>query len=423
MATDRLRKEQGVDFEDSHVVSYEAFGANESHLHHNYPDLNYTTVDDYMDTNTLLDQEADAYKQLVQDQGIEPTDIMTAVPPCAGLSMLNAGNRGADNPLNSWMYEAVKWFVAQDCGVMIMENAPALATRAGIPVLRTIQKLLKDLGAEDVKIHLTKTSTSCHGIPQNRKRTFLYLYRGDSFKLLKNQPCDTPHIKDFLKRPKETVPGTINGQTTYPQYKDGAKDPFLAAFLKLIHESGAYEIITEKLKEKKPHTVLNTMPIVLDLFEENPELLADYEVLQHNFKKSLYKLSIGKGYWDGSPTFVNESCNAIITKNAFRTVHPVHHDRFLTFRECMDLMGIPDDFELVDYLKTFRHVFQSVPVDTAMAHLKWAEALAGKNDDLLSGTEVSGEEHQIIVQDNTKQNLENTVLSLTADNKYVKVKI
>ena len=48
-------------------------------------------------------------------------------------------------------------------------------------------------------------------------------------------------------------------------------------------------------------------------------------------------------------------------------VSMTHHteDRYLTYRECMTIMGLPQDFELLNPARNLNHVCQNVPVGTA----------------------------------------------------------
>jgi hypothetical protein len=45
--------------------------------------------------------------------------------------------------------------------------------------------------------------------------------------------------------------------------------------------------------------------------------------------------------------------------------HP-DEDRFLTIRECLSIMKLPNDFILQGGLKNLNHICQNVPVNTAM---------------------------------------------------------
>lgn len=44
--------------------------------------------------------------------------------------------------------------------------------------------------------------------------------------------------------------------------------------------------------------------------------------------------------------------------------HPIH-DRYITYREAMTIMGLPNDFELLEPKKSANHICQNVPVQTA----------------------------------------------------------
>ena len=56
--------------------------------------------------------------------------------------------------------------------------------------------------------------------------------------------------------------------------------------------------------------------------------------------------------------------NAVIGRNLADTIHPIH-DRSLTIREALHMMGFPDDFELVGGLAKMNHIAQNVPVPTS----------------------------------------------------------
>ena len=77
------------------------------------------------------------------------------------------------------------------------------------------------------------------------------------------------------------------------------------------------------------------------------------------------KIADGKGIWDDSPSiFLPETnFNALIGRTT-DAAHPVEH-RSLTVRECMHLMALPHDFELVT--KTVNHICQNVPVCTGVS--------------------------------------------------------
>jgi site-specific DNA-cytosine methylase len=56
--------------------------------------------------------------------------------------------------------------------------------------------------------------------------------------------------------------------------------------------------------------------------------------------------------------------NAFIGHVPGSLTHP-YEDRFLTVRECLSVMRMPDDFELLNPKRSINHVCQNVPVTTA----------------------------------------------------------
>jgi len=60
--------------------------------------------------------------------------------------------------------------------------------------------------------------------------------------------------------------------------------------------------------------------------------------------------------------------------------HPTE-DRYITYREAMSIMGLPEDFELLQPNKFLNHICQNVPVSTATDMANEIKAvLEGKRD-------------------------------------------
>jgi site-specific DNA-cytosine methylase len=56
--------------------------------------------------------------------------------------------------------------------------------------------------------------------------------------------------------------------------------------------------------------------------------------------------------------------NGVIGKSMNKLLHPIE-ERFLSIRELLHLMGMPEDFELNDPKRNYNHIAQNVPVTTA----------------------------------------------------------
>jgi site-specific DNA-cytosine methylase len=76
-------------------------------------------------------------------------------------------------------------------------------------------------------------------------------------------------------------------------------------------------------------------------------------------------------------------------------IHP-KKDRYLTYRECLNIMGLPQDFNLIDPKKNLNHVCQNVPVSTA-------KDMADCVKDYLDGNITKWVEQDFMIQDNHKQ--------------------
>ena len=74
------------------------------------------------------------------------------------------------------------------------------------------------------------------------------------------------------------------------------------------------------------------------------------------------KVKQGLGYFAPQPIVYKGAANAVISKNMWWTLHPTEN-RYLTTREIMSLMGLPNDFELIT--NNLQQVTQNVPVCTA----------------------------------------------------------
>ena len=95
---------------------------------------------------------------------------------------------------------------------------------------------------------------------------------------------------------------------------------------------------------------------------------------------------------------------------AFPTMltHP-DEDRFLTIRECLSIMGLPEDFILQGGKKNINHICQNVPVTTAQDMAEYVfKFCAGRLDNQLIET-------TYMVQDNKTQTKEVERSSLQLD--------
>ena len=92
-----------------------------------------------------------------------------------------------------------------------------------------------------------------------------------------------------------------------------------------------------------------------ETFAKKANARTHVKYIQHCMNKK----SIGKGYWDDSPRFFDESFGALMSKTIFTGVHP-DEDRFLNVREMMHIMGLPHDYEISRKVKNINHIAQVI---------------------------------------------------------------
>jgi len=77
------------------------------------------------------------------------------------------------------------------------------------------------------------------------------------------------------------------------------------------------------------------------------------------------KISSGKSIMRRGVTIPKDRIGAFVGHYPTMLAHP-DEDRFITYREAMTIMGLPEDFELVGASpKNANHICQNVPVQTA----------------------------------------------------------
>jgi site-specific DNA-cytosine methylase len=330
--------------EPSFFLSYPGFESNDAHAVNYFKKTPYITINS--ETNELPDDQNDLF---------DDVDFVSAVCPCAGLSMLNANtskggkSRGSDAVQNEWMYKSARIVLEQiRPKVFWGENAPGLYTNMGAGVIEK----LREIGAEaGYSMSVVKTNTFLHGIPQHRQRTFYFFWNNSEAPILNYYNTKAPHLSEYLSM----IP-------------TGASLMDKGFGLGDLTENSWVQFVKSKGWDMKK--AINSPAItLLQLILREGWLEDAISWGEANEKKDVVKfcthvqkkIADSKGFWDATPLVFNEATNAIIAKNA-GIVHP-NGERGITVREAMWLMGLPHDFELVD--GHWNHICQNVPVSTA----------------------------------------------------------
>ena len=341
-----------------YMMTYSGFEGNEKHLRNHYAqqgvDVPYHIIDG--------DNAPKRYKKV---------DVVSSVCPCAGLSSYHS-SYGEDNPNNQWMEKSTK-FVLNEIGPKVLwgENAPALATNVGAFMRK---KLLKTANEAGYNMTIYTTKTLLHGTPQIRRRSFYFFWKRDYFK-------NKVPVVDYFKKEHPTIAQLLmenksNFQTETINSKiPSVDDPYYKYFLEEIKGGMTHAEFAKELREDetftKPSFNVESEMILGDYKGQcNYKELSEYmaaQGLEREAAKCLRryeKLKSGKGVmWRGTIIPVKH-IGAFVVHMPHVLTHPVE-DRYINYREAMTIMGLPQDYELLDPEKSVNHICQNVPFNTA----------------------------------------------------------
>lgn len=284
---------------------------------------------------------------------LKKVNIAVATPPCAGLCMLtsaaaSSNKRGPDADQNIWIHRACEVaFNHLDTDVLIIENAPALYTNYGKPLLERLKNYAWENGRS---ITALKTSTILHGIPQNRQRCFVFMWKSEFAPLVEyyDRPCK--NATEYLKE----VNSSMSHWNDVFQFEKNPINEFLINYIPtVLGQDWKERFITEKYKTG------------LDVINRNGlwDVAASHPLCSPRVAKKLMhckmKLAKGMGYWDGTIIPIGERINGLIGKTMSSYIHPTEN-RLLNIRECLHFMGHPHDFTISSPKKVFI-IPQNVP--------------------------------------------------------------
>ena len=328
-----------------YILSYEAFAANDSQ-YRNYLEQHDKVV---------------PYKVIDSEEGANPhyVDVVSSVCPCAGLSRMNL-KASADSATNDWMYKSTA-YVLEHVGPQVLwgENAPGLVEKMGAPVLEKLKAIGKSFG---YTLTTYRTKTLLHGYPQVRNRSFYFFTKGDRCLKL-------PFFKRDLEITIHDLLLKVNDQAPELACQKLPTDEFF--YNAILHLKGMTH--TEYIKH------INAAPENYGGKESRIAFFKDYtyeDAHAHvarcgekyaNYTEKLNrqreKEKIGGVMYNGV-FFPQRNIGAFISRYGMGLCHPIEN-RFISIKESLAIMAMPDDFELVGGRRNFNMICQNVPVGTA----------------------------------------------------------
>lgn len=326
------------------ILSYSAFTKNDQHL------IKYLRESGWNGDYILLDKTSYVIKE---------AKVVNTVCPCAGLSNLSSTS-SADSKVNEWLYITADYVLSKiRPRVFWGENAVRLSTQSGSLVANRMFQIGQEYG---YSFTLYKTKCRLHGLPQKRARTFYFFWDHPTAPILQFYSTPSLNYKDYLLR---VTPLPDDPMKIFPNKAKASDDPFYKYVLQVIEGGISHQEYMEKIK--RTHSVMDAIQYSNGGFEK-----AQLWFKQVGFTKEVEtciriqkKLDQGKGYWQFSPILIRGTAPAFVGAGPMRFTHPIE-DRYLSVREGLSLMGMPEDFNLIDPIKNVNHVCQNVPVYAAM---------------------------------------------------------
>lgn len=316
----------------------------------------------------LTDEDAKLFNELKED-----VDVVTAVPICSGLSMLNSCNqkdasakRGSGAVQNNNLLGITRFTLKHiQPKAYIFENAPGMFTNAGTELREVLNEMAQHYG---YCVSYVYTDSLFHHNVQARRRTFVFFWKADCCPEVPVMASkEYKNIMDYLKNiPADAKYNSneyvLNDITTIQ--KDWFKfahtmlgDDFRKTMIERNKRNLASALTDdENMRDKYYKWCL-----------ENFEDKRTQRYLNHIIEK----VEDGKGYWNTSPAFTSfEYIPTVYTKTIGTLLHPTE-DRLYNMRELMHFMGLPNDFEFTsdgdrkETIHKINFIAQNVPVMTS----------------------------------------------------------
>lgn len=185
-------------------------------------------------------------EQLLEDAGLAPDslDLVVGGPPCQGFSIQRIGPDLDDR--NALVLEFARLVGELAPRAFLMENVTGLVGRRGRGLL---ERFVESMEAHGYTVDRTTVDAADFGVPQHRRRVFVYGWRSDE------KPLLLPNQVDGWPAP--TVAETIGDLPSPPESSTDAADPLHVASrmsdlnrsrLALIPPGGGFEDLPPDLR-------------------------------------------------------------------------------------------------------------------------------------------------------------------------------
>ena len=253
------------------------------------------------------------------------------------------------------------------------ENAPGFAGKLGKPIVDKLRTIADENG---YTMSIYRTKSLLHGVPQIRERSFYFFWRGDRVPVF-----------NYFERPLTTIETVFNNVSSSSTQQEVTNDKIPSKW------DPMYRYVLEELEggitHKDFYDRIEKTDNAMDWLERKGKKYDEVAVWMRKqglnnaaerCERIHKKLNDGFNIMRRLTTVPKGHIGAFVGHYPNLLTHPTQ-DRYLTYREAMSIMGMPEDFTLLQPKKFLNHICQNVPVTTAtdMAN-EIKSALEGKRD-------------------------------------------
>jgi len=352
-----------------YILSYSAFEANDNQLVEYYDkQVPYYHLDGDMPSSLPV------------------VESINTVCPCAGLSSLSP-SASSTNANNDWMLATARHVLGDiQPKVFWGENAPRLASKMGEPIVEELRKIGRENG---YTFSIYKTKSILHGLSQVRDRTFYFFWKGDKIPRLSYVRRDYERIEDTIRSVNLDKDDPMNVLVNKNKPSD---NPLYKYVLEEIEGGITHTQFQDKIeKSTGPHDWIEAHT----KYDKVADWMAEkgYENQVSKCMRMYHKLESGGNIMRKTTEIPKDYIGAFVGHMPGSLTHP-DEDRYLTIRECLSIMKLPDDFILQGGVKNLNMICQNVPVTTAQDMAEEVQAfIEGRLDNQMIDSD-------FVIQDN-----------------------
>lgn len=352
-----------------YILSYSAFEANDNQLVEYYDkQVPYYHLDGDMPSSLPV------------------VESINTVCPCAGLSSLSP-SASSTNANNDWMLATARHVLGNiQPKVFWGENAPRLASKMGEPIVEELRRIGRENG---YTFSIYKTKSILHGLSQVRDRTFYFFWKGDKIPRLSYIRRDYERIEDTIRSVKLDKDDPMNVLVNKNKPSD---NPLYKYVLEEIEGGITHTQFQDKIeKSTGPHDWIEAHT----KYDKVADWMAEkgYENQVSKCMRMYHKLESGGNIMRKTTEIPKDYIGAFVGHMPGSLTHP-DEDRYLTIRECLSIMKLPEDFILQGGVKNLNMICQNVPVTTAQDMAEEVQAfIEGRLDNQMIDSD-------FVIQDN-----------------------